>query len=254
MLPACDQFCVEFGGWDGIHLSNVRRLVQKDDYAAVFIEGDPKKFVELKKNYQDNPKVTSLNKFVGFEQNDCLDDLLSPLDVPMDFDFLSIDIDGNDYHVWKAVTKYRPKLVCIEFNPTIPTEVNFVQQANSEVMLGSSVTAMCELAKEKGYELVSLLPCNAFFVEARYLELFEISDNSPQALRRDTSLVTWMFIGYDGSVNLTGAKRMPFHSMDIPESKLQVLPSFIRKFPDNLSPVRSLVFRALRRWWMYRYG
>jgi hypothetical protein len=36
------------------------------------------------------------------------------------FDFLSIDIDGNDYHAWHAIKNYQPKILMIEFNPTIP--------------------------------------------------------------------------------------------------------------------------------------
>ena len=46
---------------------------------------------------------------------------------------MSIDIDGNDYHIFQGLKVYRPKLILIEFNPTIPNEINFVQQKNVKI-------------------------------------------------------------------------------------------------------------------------
>ena len=40
LLPETDGWCVEFGAWDGIHLSNVRKLILEKRYRAVLIEGD----------------------------------------------------------------------------------------------------------------------------------------------------------------------------------------------------------------------
>jgi len=64
-------------------------------------------------------------------------------------DFLSIDIDGNDYAVWEAVTA-KPRVVCIEY----------------DAEKGSSLEKMQELAERKGYifERCSASGVNAFFV------------------------------------------------------------------------------------------
>ncbi len=43
------------------------------------------------------------------------------------FDFLSIDIDGCDYHIFEQLELFTPKIICIEFNHMIPNEVEFVQ-------------------------------------------------------------------------------------------------------------------------------
>jgi len=40
--------------------------------------------------------------------------------VPRKLDLLSIDIDGNDYYVWRAITHYRPRVLIIEYNAHIP--------------------------------------------------------------------------------------------------------------------------------------
>jgi hypothetical protein len=247
LLPARDRWCVEFGAWDGKYLSNVRRLIEQADYSAVMIEADKSKFRELVTNYSDNKKVKPLNAYVGFSGENRLDALLEPIGVPKDFDVLSIDIDGNDYHVWQALQRYRPKLVCIEFNPTIPTEVAFVQPADACVNQGCSVLSLFQLAKEKGYELIAVLPLNAIFVDARYFSRFEIADNRPATLRQDASAITWMFFGYDGSVHIAGAKKLPWHNMPIDERRLQMVPRFLRRYPKNYSRLQKLLYKAYKR-------
>jgi len=108
-----NRWCVEFGAWDGMHLSNTYNLIKNRGYSAVLIEGNSKRFRELLKNFRGNSKVNPINAFVGFEESDGLDSLLKATSVPVDFDLLSIDIDGNDYHVWEAVKHYKPKAVVI---------------------------------------------------------------------------------------------------------------------------------------------
>lgn len=260
VLPVRDRWCVEFGAWDGVHLSNTANLIRNQGYGAVLIEGDAAKYQELVKNYAGNPRVLGQNDFVGFMPENNLDRILQKTPVPTDFDFLSIDIDGNDYHVWRAVAAYTPKLVCIEFNPTIPTGLNFVQPANMALKQGSSLSSIVSLAKEKNYELVSVMPWNAFFVKAEFFPLFEIGDNRPEVLRTNLEAVTYIFSGYDGKIFLAGNRKLPWHGVELNENRLQVLPRWLRKYPADytrsdrlfrlLTNPREFITRALRplRW------
>jgi hypothetical protein len=104
--------------------------------------------------------------------------------IPLGFDFLSIDIDGNDFHVWNATRVYRPKFICIEFNPTIPTEIDFVQPASLNISQGSSLKSLVALGTAKRYELASVLQFNAFFVRVDLFPRLEIADNSAQVYAR----------------------------------------------------------------------
>ena len=208
---------------------------------SVLIEGSKTRFKDLQRNYSQNPKVITANRFVGFGEEDNLDQILKETPIPVDFDFLSID-DGNDYHVWKAILKYKPKVVCIEFNPTIPTEIRFVQPPDFSVNQGSSLLSLVELGKEKGYECVSVLPFNAFFVKSEYYPLFKINDNSPGILRTNLDAVTYLFIGYDGKFFLHGCKKLLWHNIELKESKIQPLPRFLRKYPDYYSKVEKMMF------------
>lgn len=246
LLPETDQWCVEFGAWDGIHLSNVRKLIVERGHRAILIEADGEKCRSLASNYAGNGGVQTVNARVGFDAESGLDRILRGSDVPRDFDFLSSDIDGNDYHVWDAVKEYRPKLVCVEFNPTIPTEVYFVQSPDPRVKQGCSLLALDGLARAKGYQLVCVLPWNAFFVDERYFSAFAIADNRPHVMRRDCSQVTWLFSGYDGSVHLAGAQKLPWHGVSIEARRMQALPGVLRRYPADYTGFQSALFRVLK--------
>jgi hypothetical protein len=246
LLPERDKWCVEFGAWDGLYLTNTRLLIEQEQYNAVLIEADKKKWQKLSHNYSKNPRVRAINAFVDVDGDNSLDNILSLARVPLNFDLLSIDIDGNDYHVWQALHKFNPKVVVIEFNPTIPTEVDFVQPLDWKLNQGSSIASICGLAKEKGYELVSILPINAVFVKRDYFPIFEIADNSPDLLRDDNSLITHLFTGFDGTVITQGYGRLPWHNITMVTSKLQRLPFFMRKYPCNYNIVQKFFHKIYK--------
>jgi hypothetical protein len=243
VLPNNDKWCVEFGAWDGIFLSNTRHLICAKGFSAVLIEATPDRFRDLQRNYSHcREKVVTINSLVGFGDDDNLDRILDDTPVPDDFDLLSIDIDGNDYHVWKRSVRYRPKVVVIEFNPTIPTEIKFVQPANLSIRQGASLMSMVELGKEKGYELVSVLRYNAFFVSEEYFHLFHLESNAPHVLRTDLSRITYLFSGYDGKVFLHGYCRLPWHGIDLEESAIQPLPSYLQRHPESFRTGQKIAF------------
>lgn len=245
-LPTNDKWCVEFGAWDGLHLSNTRNLIENYGYNAVAIEGNSERYNILKKNYEENKQVIGINAFVGFSESDGLDTILAGTSIPENFDFLSIDIDGNDYHAWKAMHRYAPKLVCIEFNPTIHTDIDFVQRPDPSINHGASLSALVRLGKEKNYELICVLPLNAIFIHRDFFDLFQISDNSPINLRIDTDHVTHIFAGYDGTVFLRGNSTMLWHGISLKESRCQQIPSFLRSYPGNYNLVQRMIFKLFR--------
>lgn len=104
---------VEFGGWDGIFLSNCRFLFEKG-WGGSFIEGDSNKFKILKKNYSDNKEINCINEMVGFEKNNNLSVILNNKNIDLDkIDFVSIDVDGIDLDIFENMN-FKPKVVLIE--------------------------------------------------------------------------------------------------------------------------------------------
>lgn len=251
ILPNTDRWCVEFGAWDGKHCSNTYRLITQADYCAVLFEPDPARFPVLQETYRNYPELVLRNCFVGFEKDDSLDHLLRETPIPTDFDLLSIDIDGNDYHVWHAMESYRPKVVVIEYNASIPTPVDFVQPKDPAVNQGCGVLPLVNLGKEKGYELVCVTTCNAIFVRQEDFALFNIHDNRPETLRRDLSQITHLFFGYDGTTFIDGYNRVSWIDLDLQPEDLQLLPKSKRVFPNNWTKAdwkrRKKYYQRLRK-------
>lgn len=242
-----NKWCVELGSWDGRKCSNTFNLISEKEYSAVLIEGNPKRFKDLVKTFEGNGKAIPINAFVGFEKEDGLDALLKTIEIPVDYDLLSIDIDGNDYHVWEAVHDYKPKVVVIEFNPTILKTVEFVQPRDVRVTQGSSLLSISKLAKSKGYELVSTTKTNAIFVDSKYFGLFGIRNNSVEVMMTDESLITHIFCGYDGTVFIRGCGIMPWQTITYKETKVQQLPRWARKRVGDRNILRRKLGRCFRR-------
>ena len=86
-------------------------------------------------------------------------------------DLLSIDVDGNDYWLWRALRAI-PRVVCIEYNAMFPPPISVVQpyeplhRWDGTNYMGASLEALERLGRAKGYSLVgcSFSGANAFFV------------------------------------------------------------------------------------------
>jgi hypothetical protein len=108
----------------------------------------------------------------AFITADNVNEVFASHGVPESFDLLSLDIDGNEYWVWRALDAYRPRMVVIEYNiffgldvaSTIEYRPDFVWDETT--YHGASLAALRKLGRDKGYSLIhtdSWVP-NAFFV------------------------------------------------------------------------------------------
>lgn len=234
MMGVTNKWCVEFGAWDGKHFSNSWNLLANKGWSGVLIEGDKARCQALHETHAGVDRVHAINRFVGFEGADALDAILAETPIPRDFDLLSIDVDGLDWHIWESVARYRPRLVVIEFNPSISNDVYYVQDADAGVHHGSSLLAMIELGKRKGYELVATTPINALFVLKPLFEVFQIADNDIDAMYSPAAFESRFFQLYDGTVVLAGCRRLLWAQIDIEQDAIQVLPAERRVYVDKL--------------------
>lgn len=191
-----NKYCVEFGSWDGIHLSNTWHLWHNLDWSALLIEGEKERFKVLKENTEQFQKVKIVNEFVSIQGESSLDSILRKTSAPEVFDLLSIDIDGDDYHVFSSLNDFKPRVVVIEYNPTIPPHLHVVQEPGE--YFGASALAITELAHSKGYKLVHLTDTNLFFVLASDFIKMNITEVALEADFKYRNLTT-VITSFDGN-------------------------------------------------------
>ena len=100
--------------------------------------------------------------------------------MPAEPDVVSIDVDGNDWWIWRALVAYRPRLLVIEYNGNLDPASLLVKpyEPTAEWDLtswfGASLGAYEWLAATKGYTLVhtDLRGVNAFFLRDDLLPAF----------------------------------------------------------------------------------
>jgi hypothetical protein len=244
-------WCVEFGAWDGKHLSNTYNLIANNGWSGVLIEADKKKFRDLQTTYRGMPNsIVAINKCISFEGEGALDNILANTPIPINFDFLSIDIDGNDYHIWDSLQIYKPKVVCIEHNGCIPHNIEFVQPRNMSVNQGASPLALKKLGKAKGYELVCMNIHNSIFVQEPYYSRFGINNNSLEQLWPKEHEFTQMYILFDGTLVLHGRAMLEWQVVPIRQEKIQVIPKYLRFLRYTKGPIRRFIQRVYL--WLYR--
>jgi hypothetical protein len=177
------KFFVEFGAANGLENNSAALLLS--DWSGVWMEGSKdlvKTAGEKFRQFTETRRLKINNEFINAEN---IEDLFKKYEVPKEFDFLSIDIDGNDYWVWKAIQNYSPRVVCIEYNAAFGPDVRWIMEYNADHLWkgsryqGASLKSLEMLGTEKGYCLVAcdFLGVNAFFVrkdlvEKHFLEPF----------------------------------------------------------------------------------
>jgi hypothetical protein len=173
-----------------------------------------------------------------------LDTILAGTSIPIDFDFLSIDIDGNDYHIWESLHNYAPKVVCIEHNGTIPHNIEFVQPKNMSVNQGASPLALKKLGKAKGYELVCVNIHNSIFVRESKYSLFGIKNNNLELLWPKEHKFNQIYVLFDGTFVLHGRAMLEWQCVPIHQNKIQVIPKYMRFLRYTKGPFRRFVQRV----------
>jgi hypothetical protein len=138
IIEPTSRYAIEFGAVDGIQDCNIRNLIINEGWGGLLIEGYEPEAKRLSENYMDIPRVTTLQAWV-YPGN--VEILFEESGVPRDVDLLIIDIDSNDYYVWRAIRDYRPKLVMIEYNPSFPPPQRAVVEPNARMAGFSRVSA-----------------------------------------------------------------------------------------------------------------
>lgn len=169
-IGATNKRFIEFGVQNGLE-SNSHYLLHKG-WNGLWIEGDSDFCKEINDKFRPVIKTGRLTVVNEFITKDNINQLFVNGGVQGEIDLLSVDIDGNDYHVWKAINAVSPRVVIIEYNAKFPPECEWCMAYNEFHMWdgsdrhGASLKSLELLGNEKGYHLVgtNISGTNAFFV------------------------------------------------------------------------------------------
>jgi hypothetical protein len=157
---------VELGS--GSSGGNAALFAAECGWTGLMVEGDHEKAAFAARKF---PRATVVCSWITPET---VNGLLEQHGCSGEVDLLSLDIDGNDYWVWKALTASSPRVAVLEYNSmfgpersvTIPYDPQFSRQEHRFCYFGASLTALTKLSAKKGYRLVAVEPTgvNAFFL------------------------------------------------------------------------------------------
>lgn len=158
---ATNKYFVEFGVGDGMEC-NTSFLAREQGWTGLLMDG---------RGPSEHSAVPIRREFIDAEN---INSLFEKYGVPPAFDLLSIDLDGNDYWIWKALDgRWRPRVVAVEYNSSLdPTDATTIAydpafRWDGSAYYGASLGALDKLARQKGYRLVGCESSgtNAFFVQ-----------------------------------------------------------------------------------------
>jgi len=166
---------IEIGSDDGVN-SNSANLYFNFGWRGLFIDGNSRSINRGKKFFNKYPHPWFYKpKFLCAKvSRENINKLIEDSGFKEEVGLLSIDIDGNDYWIWDALTIIDPKVVIIEThnefglkNIVVPYDPDYSFPGKHPVYHGASPVAMNKLANKKGYRLVGAneLGFNFIFVK-----------------------------------------------------------------------------------------
>jgi hypothetical protein len=163
---------IEIGVGDG--LENNTALLLLDNWKGLWVEGDPKCCLAIRKHLATKLDTNELHLVQAMITAENASETISKNRSFPRLDFLSIDVDRNTYYIWRALRSLTPRAIAIEYNAMLPSDMKWVAEYdaskswNGTSYFGASLKALELLGSEFGYNLVGcdLAGVNAFFVRS----------------------------------------------------------------------------------------
>jgi len=163
---------IEFGVETGVECNTAKLLIE--GWRGLWIEANAqscKGITSIFDTFLKDRRLVVRQSLVTAEN---INQLIGAGGLGGEVDLLSIDIDFNDYWVWKAIEVVTPRVVVIEYNAglrpplsvTVPYQPN--RSADGTNFFGASLAALVRLGEAKGYRIVgcNISGSNAFFVRS----------------------------------------------------------------------------------------
>jgi len=205
-LPIKNKTFIEFGV-ENYQESNTRFLLVNNYWSGFVVDGSADNINQIKKDksycYYD------LRANCNFITRENINDIMLESGFNSEVGLLSIDIDGNDYYIWKELSVLNPDIVICEYNSlfgfeyqiSIPYNKDFVRNNSTYFSLyGTSLAALVALANSKGYFFIGSNSAgnNAYFINKKHKSLC--------AFPELTSKEGYRFSCFSESTNINGER------------------------------------------------
>lgn len=175
-IGTTDRSFVEFGVEHGVQCNSLWLLMQ--GWSGLWIEGSERHVKTMLKSHAHWLQSGHLAVCRAFITAENINELIGARYKDREIDLLSIDIDFNDFWVWRAIEVVKPRVVVIEYNATwappasITVPYSPTRMWQGDNYCGASLGALARLGEHKGYSLVGccLAGVNAFFVRNDLLQ------------------------------------------------------------------------------------
>jgi len=175
LVGTTNRRCIEICAGDGIEC-NTANLIINHGWDGLLVDGNERNVKRGKEFYANcNDTRGWPPKFVhAWITTDSIDQLIRSHNFCGPVDLLSLDIDGNDYWVWEAIEAVEPRVVVLEYQNSWGPDHSVSQRYDPNYvwkpvpgslgLSGASLRAFVNLGRRKGYRLVGVHSCNAFFI------------------------------------------------------------------------------------------
>jgi len=171
-IGTTNKFCVEFGGHDGFSASTILHLTRDLGWTGCMFEKEA-----------SNPHFNMYQEFLT-KENIC--SIFKSHNIPEKMDFLSVDVDGNDFWLLSSLLKeFKPRFIVVEANVRFGThdrwmiryDPNFAyfNTNHGKGWYGTSPKIMKELGEKFGYTTILVLCDDVFMVRKEELHPDDIN-------------------------------------------------------------------------------
>ena len=175
LIGTTNRKALEICAGDGIEC-NTANLILNHGFHGLLFDGNAELIERGRAFYAAHPntRISPPQLTAAWITAETINDQLAAPGFAGDIDLLSLDLDGNDYWIWQALTIVRPRIVVLEFNANCGPEVEATMSykpdyrwdpAVTPTRCGASLSAFVKVGRAKGYRLIGMqhLGFNAFF-------------------------------------------------------------------------------------------
>lgn len=163
---------VEFG-CGGMELENNTLFLVKSGWKGLWMDLDQKRVSYLRNVFKKPVNSGRLRIEAENINSKNINNVLQKYNFIGEIDIISIDVDSNDYWIWKNLDLkiINPRLVILEYNAKYKPPMEWIRKNSLEGFnktdwMGASLESLTKLSEKKGYKLVGcgISGANAYYV------------------------------------------------------------------------------------------